>query len=138
MSLFSKDLCAHVRHPTAVFRIKGLGIFWIVYSVFRLFGGFVFSRFFAHWGPFWSPNIPFFVPGILHGIGFFLMATGLLGVLVGWGLMERQSWARVLAIVFGIFALFHFPLGTVLGIYTLWVLLPADSAQEYQRTARAM
>jgi hypothetical protein len=38
----------------------------------------------------------------------------------------------------GFLVLFHFGVGTVLGIYTLWVLLPAGSAQEYERTARAM
>jgi hypothetical protein len=111
---------------------------WIAYSALRLLGGWAFSRIFSHWGFFWSPGVPFFFPGILHGIGLILMGTGLLGVLAGWGLMERQSWARVLAIVLGILTLFHFPLGTGLGIYTLWVLLPADSAREYEGAARVM
>jgi hypothetical protein len=65
------------------------------------------------------------------------MATGVLGLLAGWGLIERQPWARILAIVLGCLALLHFGIGTALGIYTLWVLLPSDSAREYQRTARA-
>jgi hypothetical protein len=43
----------------------------------------------------------------------------------------------VVAIVFGCIALIHFPFGTALGIYTLWVLLPAESEQEYRRSARA-
>ena len=43
-----------------------------------------------------------------------------------------------LAIVLGFFVLFHFVLGTALGIYTLWVLLPAQSQIEYQRTARVV
>jgi hypothetical protein len=29
------------------------------------------------------------------------------------------------------------PFGTALGIYTLWVLLPGDSEQEYRRLSRA-
>ena len=124
----------------AVGRIEGhvrtLGIFWLVYSAFRLAGGWFATRFFSHWGPFWNPNIPFFLPGVLHGIGTLLMAGGVLGIVAGWGLMDRQPWARTLAIVLGFFALFHFGVGTALGIYTLWVLLPAGSALEYQRTAR--
>jgi hypothetical protein len=115
-----------------------LGIFWLAYSTFRLFGGWLFSRFFAHWGLFWNPTIPFFLPGLLRGVGLVLMGTGVLGILAGWGLMDRQPWARMLAIVLGFFALLHFGIGTVLGIYTLWVLLPAESAVEYQRTARAL
>jgi hypothetical protein len=67
-----------------------------------------------------------------------LMASGVLGILAGWGLIDRQPWARALAIVLGFFVLLNFGIGTVLGIYTLWVLLPAESGQEYQRTARSI
>jgi hypothetical protein len=118
--------------------VRMLGIFWLAYSTFRLLVGGLFSAFFAHWGRFWNPNFPFFLPGVLHGVGMLLMAGGVLGIIAGWGLMERQPWARTLAIVLGFFALLHIGIGTVLGIYTLWVLLPAESAQEYQRTARAI
>ena len=125
----------------AVGRVEGhvrmLGMFWLACSAFRLAGGWLFSRFFADWG-FWDPRVPFFLPHLMHGIGGMLMATGVLGILAGWGLIERQPWARTLAIVLGFFALFHLGVGTVLGIYTLWVLLPAESAVEYQRTARAL
>jgi hypothetical protein len=30
-------------------------------------------------------------------------------------------------------ALFSVPIGTALGVYTLWVLLPAESEREYAR-----
>ena len=46
------------------------------------------------------------------------------------------SWARILAIILAFLSLIHVPFGTALGIYTLWVLLPASSEQEYQRIAR--
>jgi hypothetical protein len=118
--------------------VRTLGIFWVAYSLFRMMGGWLFSRFFSHWGYFWNPTMPFVFPAVLRSIGFVLMVTGVLGILAGWGLMERQPWARTLAIVLGVISLFHFGVGTVLGIYTLWVLLPSESAMEYQRTARAM
>ena len=113
-----------------------LGMFWLAYSMFRMLGGWFFTRFLTHWGLFWNPNFPSFFPGVLRGIGMVTMAGGVLGIMAGWGLMERQPWARTLAIVLGFFVLFHIGIGTVLGIYTLWVLLPAESAMEYQRTAR--
>jgi hypothetical protein len=47
--------------------------------------------------------------------------------------MQRQSWARVLAIVLGIVGLLSLPLGTALGIYTLWALLGRDADAEYQQ-----
>jgi uncharacterized membrane protein (DUF2068 family) len=84
---------------------------------------------------------PFFVHGVVHNIvrsvaGIFLV-TGVAGIIAGWGLYERRSWARILAIVLGFLNLFHWPFGTAIGIYTLWVLLPTSSEAEYQRIARA-
>jgi hypothetical protein len=74
-----------------------------------------------------------FMPPMLFSMGsiFLIVAAG--GVLVGWGLMNHERWARTTAIVIGILAIFHPPFGTALGIYTLWVLLPADAAAEYDR-----
>ena len=62
--------------------------------------------------------------------------TGVIGLIAGWGLYERRSWARILAIVLAFLSLFHPPFGTAIGIYTLWVLMPAASEAEYQRIAR--
>jgi hypothetical protein len=78
-----------------------------------------------------------FMPPMLFSLGmvFLFIAAG--GIFVGWGLINHERWARMTAIVLGILALFHPPLGTALGIYTLWVLLPADSAAEYDRTSHA-
>jgi hypothetical protein len=74
-----------------------------------------------------------FMPHVLFSLGsvFLLVAAG--GILVGWGLMNHERWARTTAIVLAVLALFHPPLFTALGIYTLWVLLPAASAAEYER-----
>jgi hypothetical protein len=85
--------------------VRNLGMFWLAYSAFRLAGGWLFSRFFADWGLFWDPRVPFFLSHLGRGIGVMLMATGVLGILAGWGLIERQPWARTLAIVLGFFAL---------------------------------
>lgn len=68
--------------------------------------------------------------GPILGFGFILCV---LGIVAGWGLIARQSWARVLAIIFGCLALLSFPFGTALGIYTLWVLVPGDSEREYRQ-----
>ena len=59
-----------------------------------------------------------------------------IGFVVGFGLMERRAWARTLALVVGIIALLNPILGTVLGIYKLWVLLPGDAEAEYGRMSR--
>ena len=51
--------------------------------------------------------------------------------LVGWGLLKQQSWARLATIILSFFTVLSFPLGTAIGVYSLWVLLPADSEREY-------
>jgi hypothetical protein len=116
-----------------------LGILWIVYSMLRLIPGLVLMGI----GTMRFPFLLAPVPGFLHGLlGPFLSALGvgistlaIAGVIAGWGLMAHSSWARMLAIVLGCISLIHLPLGTALGIYTLWVLLPQDACREYQRLA---
>jgi hypothetical protein len=42
-------------------------------------------------------------------------------LIAGWGLLNKQKWALTLALILGCFKLFNFPIGTALGIYTIWV-----------------
>lgn len=62
--------------------------------------------------------------------GIFFLILSLPGFLAGYGLLKRQEWGRLLAIVVAFLNLLNFPLGTLLGFYTLWVLLQT-SANEY-------
>jgi len=68
----------------------------------------------------------------LSFIGIVVIVKAAAGFLAGWGLLQREPWARMLTIILAFLALFSIPFGTALGIYTLWVLLPAESDQEYQ------
>jgi len=63
----------------------------------------------------------------------FLLGAGAGAVAAG--LLTIQTWARMLAIISGALNLIDLPFGTALGIYTLWVLLPAESEQEYRSRA---
>ena len=44
-------------------------------------------------------------------------------IIGGWGLLNQKDWAMPVVLVLGCFKLFSFPLGTALGIYTIWVYL---------------
>jgi hypothetical protein len=57
----------------------------------------------------------------------YLLVTSAVAIACGWGLLKRRRWARILGIVFGAILLIMFPLGTVLGIYALWVLFSKDT-----------
>lgn len=52
---------------------------------------------------------------------YLLLMAGPL-IAVGYGLMNYQEWARDLGMILSIFTLIHFPLGTIVAIYSLWVL----------------
>jgi hypothetical protein len=52
----------------------------------------------------------------------FLVVLSLPGLVAGVGLLKFRPWARILAIVLSVINLIHIPLGTVVGIYGLWVL----------------
>lgn len=84
-------------------------------------------------------RIPFpsFVPAIVSASGWFILLLAIPSMAVGIGLYNRDAWARPLAIVMGFLSLLSPVVGTALGIYTLWVLLPTRADQEYQKLARA-
>lgn len=63
-------------------------------------------------------------------VGAFLSILALPGIAAGIGLLMRKSWGWVLAIVVGILNLINFPIGTIIGIYTLWVLFQ-NTATDY-------
>jgi hypothetical protein len=132
---------AYPQPSRLVRHLSVLGILWIVFSALRLIPG-VALMVFSH------TNFPFallplpaalrmtLVP-FLGVVGLLMAGFAVLGVAAGWGLMTHQPWARMLAIVLGCISLIHLPFGTALGIYTLWVLLPAGTDTEYRSLAGA-
>jgi len=60
--------------------------------------------------------------------GFFLVLS-LPAIIGGIFLMKKANWARILILIISVLNLVNFPLGNALGIYSLWVLLNADTIQ---------
>ncbi|MFW5775494.1 MAG: hypothetical protein ACOCW2_04315 [Chitinivibrionales bacterium] len=56
-------------------------------------------------------------------VAVFFSLVSIPGILVGVGLLKRRGWAKVVALVLGIINIFNVPVGTILGVYTLWVVL---------------
>ncbi len=127
--------------------IQILGALWLVFAGLRavtgLFGVlFLHGLFGSHFGHSdfnlgWSPFGSMWLASLWPIALFSLIISVGCAVLTGYALLTRQPWGRVLAIVFGILALIHLPLGTALGIYTLWVLAPRLSGDEYASLAYA-
>ena len=57
----------------------------------------------------------------------FIVVLSLPGIIVGVGLYQRRSWARIGGIVISVFDLIMVPFGTIVGIYGLWVLLSKET-----------
>ena len=62
------------------------------------------------------------VPFILVVIGAIMIVVSIVAIIGAVGVMRRKEWGRIVLIVVSFFNLMHVPLGTVLGVYSLWVL----------------
>jgi hypothetical protein len=110
--------------------VRLLGIFWLALSALRLIPGLILMALGS--ARLFPPDVPPFVHAILPTIAMVFLIFAGVGIAAGFGLLTRQPWARMLAIVFGAVSLIDMPFGTAIGVYTLWVLLPAESEQEYR------
>jgi len=70
---------------------------------------------------------------ILSIVGFvagaFLIILALPGIIGGIGLLKRKGWARILVLILGCLNLVNFPIGTALGVYTIWALIQEDAEE---------
>jgi hypothetical protein len=123
--------------------LQALGIAWYVMGAYRLLkglaAGFAIHTIGMHFAWFGdgSDMMPDFFRTIVPVIAFTTVVMSALSLLTGYGLTTRKSWGRPLAIVMAILSLIKIPLGTAIGIYTLWVLAPSASGLEYDAIAAA-
>jgi predicted nucleic acid-binding Zn ribbon protein len=122
-----------------------LGILWLAVSAFNAVAGLILlvlaNTLFSHLHEMGAPpEVPTgFLSSLLTTIAIIVLAKSACGFFAGWGLLQREPWARIVALVLAFISLFNIPFGTAIGVYTLWVLLPGDSQREYEAmvTARA-
>jgi tRNA A-37 threonylcarbamoyl transferase component Bud32 len=63
------------------------------------------------------------------------MLTSVPEIIAGIGLLKRRGWARILALIIAVLDLLNIPLGTAIGIYTIWVLLSDETAQLFAQAS---
>jgi hypothetical protein len=118
-----------------------LGILWVIYAAFHLIAAgvlFVLSNtLFVHIAARMSqsPNgLPVdFLPHLMSFISIAILAKGLLAAAGGIGLLQKQHWARTICLVSAFLALFSIPIGTALGIYTIWVMMSRNAEDDYSK-----
>jgi hypothetical protein len=70
-------------------------------------------------------------------LGFFLVITSLPEIIGGFGLLKRKAWARILILIVACLDLLWIPIGTIIGIYVLWVLLNEETAKLFAKETKA-
>ena len=134
--------------PSRVERnLQTTAILWFVYAGYRaltaLVGIFFLHAFVGHGfgAPGWpfshgfDGNVPRWLSAVMPVIAVYTAFSVALAIFLGWSLLKRKPWGRTLAIVAAVLALLKFPLGTALGIYTLWVMVPSQSGLEWDAIA---
>jgi len=120
-----------------------LAVLWFAASALNLVGGMVLgvlgATLFGRAGRFpegWTmPQA--FLHGLFLSLSILVLAKAALGFAAGWGLLQHESWARLLTLVLAFISLINIPFGTALGIYSIWVLLAPQADQEYAQLSRA-
>jgi len=121
--------------------LRLLGILWLALSALNAVGGVILyilaNTLFVHLPEIsGQPAATAWLHPFLSFVGVLVVIKAAAGFLAGWGLLQRESWARMLTVVLAFLALFNIPFGTALGIYTLWVLLPAGADADYEAHTR--
>lgn len=137
-----------MQRPRVQRNLQLLAILWCIFGAYRAISAliavsvlriFAMRGFGGHawmWGSRWhGPFGAHWMGPLLPFVTIVTVVAAVLAFLVGFGLLRRKPWARPLAIVISILVLLKFPLGTALGVYTLWVLAPAASGLEYEAIA---
>ncbi len=109
--------------------LKIVGWMHLVFGALGVLGAVMFGGFGA-------------ILGLLSGDAGGLMAGGIVGLLAiffgllslpsllgGWGLLNYKPWARMVVIVLSVLNLINIPFGTLIGGYSLWVLLSDETQQ---------
>jgi hypothetical protein len=113
--------------------------FMLLLSIFLLFLAAAFGRIFEfliRYGHVHAEEIPYelldLVPLILVLVGFLIGIVSILGIIGAVGVLRRKEWGRILLLVVSFFNLLRFPLGTILGVYSIWILLNAEAIRLFR------
>ena len=104
--------------------VKAVGIIHIAFSVLGIILALVFFSLLNLVAR--IPDIEKEAAQIIQTVGmilpWFFIVFSLPGIVGGIGLLKLQGWARILVLILSFLGLLNFPIGTAVGIYSIWVL----------------
>ena len=54
------------------------------------------------------------------------------GIIAGIGLFKRKEWARILTLILSVLDLFNIPIGTAIGVYSIWALVQPEIVEQFK------
>lgn len=104
------------------FAILGLFIAGLFFTFFHLLGDFVDDQ---------EANL---VLGIVANVIMVVTVIfSIPGILAGIGLFKRKEWARILTLILSVMNLLSFPIGTAVGVYSIWALVQPENVEEFKK-----
>ena len=104
--------------------INILGSLFLIFSSLMIIAGFVTHYMLGTMKP--PGGMPWDM-GDLFGLIILLISVPQL--ICGYGLLTKKSWSRIFGIILSCLSLLRFPIGTVIGIYGLWVLFKDETKE---------
>jgi hypothetical protein len=106
-----------------------VGILYIVTGILQFIGMLLLSVLISSLIPFIADSaeentrwvFEWIVPFINIMVAIIIVLFSIPSIIGGGALLQGKSWALTLVLILGCFKLFSFPIGTAIGIYTIWV-----------------
>lgn len=61
-----------------------------------------------------------------------VLVLSLPGLIAGIGLLRLRPWSRLLTLILAVFDLMAIPVGTIFGLYTIWVLVQDETVALFE------
>ncbi|HOX84168.1 MAG TPA: hypothetical protein PLJ60_21335 [Chryseolinea sp.] len=108
---------------------KVLGILYIISAMFTILGmimlnailSVVFSFVFNEIDPEQQKIMELVLSIVQYVPAFVIILFSIPTLIAGIGLLTRQTWSTLFALIMGCLKLFNFPIGTAIGIYAIWI-----------------
>ena len=115
------------KHVTLVAVLNiGFGILGILIAMFVVVGMILGSIYIDNY------DVRRTLPIVGTAVCAFLLITSIPEIIGGIGLLKRRPWARILILIVACMDLLWIPIGTIIGIYELWVLLQNETLQLFK------
>ena len=66
---------------------------------------------------------------VARWVSLFLLVISIPGLVGGIGLFMKKNWARILVLIISVLDLLNIPLGTIIAVYSIWVLVQEDTVK---------